>query len=194
VKRLTVVLCLAAALAAGCGHSAAPRFEDSELSNLVLLPSDLPKAFQQFDEGRQVRADAHPGPRASATRFGRQDGWKARYHRRGDATTKGPLVIESRADVFRDGGGARKDLDAYAQEADAADAVQSIDVPSLGDEARGSMLLQGNARTGLRYYTVAWRDGRITASVSASGFAAGLRLADVVALARKQEARTREAG
>src|SRR3954462_57093 len=99
----------------GCGSSEGSRLSEGDLAKLVLQTGDLP-GFDQFDEGRQVASDAHPGPRFDPTRFGRQDGWKARYHRGGGPQTRGPLVVESRVDVFGDSGGAERDLDAYGKE------------------------------------------------------------------------------
>ena len=78
----------------------------TDLPNVVLQPADLAGSFEQFDEGRQASADQPEGARADATRFGRIDGWKSRYRRRGGVEIRGPLVIESRADLFKSSGGA----------------------------------------------------------------------------------------
>jgi hypothetical protein len=175
----------------GCGSADQRRLSESELANLVLQSGDLP-GFDQFDQGRQVRSDAHPGPRSDPTRFDRQDGWKARYRRGGGPDTRGPLVVESRVDAFAQVAGAERDLDAYGEEFDAT--AESLDgrvleVDSIGDEARALVLIPVAGGSGAaRTYAVAWRDGRFTASVTANGLA-GLRLSDVLELARKQEER-----
>jgi hypothetical protein len=174
----------------GCGSADQRRLSESELANLVLQSGDLP-GFDQFDEGRQVRSDAHPGPRSDPTRFDRQDGWKARYRRGGGPDTRGPLVVESRVDAFAQVDGAERDLKAYDEEFDATAASQHgqvLVIDSIGDEARALVLVQGPAASGARTYAVAWRDGRITASVTTNGLAR-LRLPDALALARKQEER-----
>jgi len=85
-------------LLASCGHGGGgASIEKSELPTLVLQPSDLPKAFSQFDEGRQVRIDAHPGPRGDPARFGRVDGWKARYRWGGARTAPEPPQTRPRS-------------------------------------------------------------------------------------------------
>jgi hypothetical protein len=157
-----------------------------ELNRLVLQPEDLPRIFVRFDEGPQVSADQPTGRRADAARFGRSDGWKARYRRPGSARTAGPLVIESRLDLFDSASGAEDDLEAARADLRAeGSGWEPIDEPGLGDESFAATLAQGD----LRYYLVFWREDNATATLNASGFKAGLPLADVLALARKQQER-----
>jgi len=185
---------VATGLPAGCGSGAkqADRLPVRTLRALVLLPRDAP-GFSSFDSGPQVGVDAHRGPRHATNRFGRQDGWKARY-RRDDATAKkGPLVVESRADVFSDDGGAGKDIAAYASEwketaRSAGASTVSYPHVHLGNEARALDLLQGSRTAGQRLIVVAWRRGRVTASVSVSGYPS-LQVEDALTLARKQDRR-----
>ena len=102
---------LAAALAlAGCaGDSDEPSgIPESALPSTVLQLDDLPAPFSQFDEGRQSRAEPTSRFRSDPIRFQRLGGWKARYRRPGSTTTAGPLVIESRADLFTDDEGAHR--------------------------------------------------------------------------------------
>jgi hypothetical protein len=153
----------------------------SELASAVLQPADLP-GFSQFAEGAQVRSDAHPGPRNDPARFGRSAGWIARY-RRSDGSTKGPLVVESRTDLFDSADGAGKDLDAYAREYAGQSGAEEIDAPALGDGARAFRF--GSASD--HFVLVAWREANATASVLADGIA--LKAADAERLARKQAKR-----
>ena len=181
-------LLLVTALLAGCGQgSAGPKLKEAQLRTLVLQPKDLPRGLEEFDFGRQLTTDAHPGPRRDQTRFGRQDGWKARYRRGGKDAT----VIESRVDVFAHVGGAKQDLDAYSAEFENSKAAgwKPLTVAAIGDGSRGATLLQRAPGGGLRYFTIAWRDGRLTASVTIAGFARSMRLDEALALARKQERR-----
>ena len=185
-----MIALLAALVLPGCGHDGAtiPR---ERLSRLVLQPTDLPRGFSSFDEGKQVRADAHPGPREDPKRFGRVDGWKARYRWVGDRSARRPLVVESRADLFEDDGGAGEDLDAYREELESPPAgsglrVTSFEPPKLGDgDAVGFRARQGQ----LLFVTIAWRRANATASVRADGFAGRMKVADAVALARRQARR-----
>jgi hypothetical protein len=175
------------ALAAGCGSSGS-RVSVQQLPKLVLQPSDVPAAFERFDEGAQVNLDRVPGPRYDTTRFGREGGWKARYRRAGSAQTEGPLVVESRADVFGKASGADDDLAAYRDQFAHAVGARIIAAPKLGDSAVAMTQLQAGS-PGVRYYSIAWRDTNATGSIVASGFEGKLTLADAAALARKQEHR-----
>lgn len=172
---------------AGCGSSADP-VPKAKLGALVLHQGDVAAAFQPFDEGAQVGIDAVAGPRHDPARFGREGGWKARYHRSGTAATSGPLVIESRADLFADAGGAKDDLDAYRRQFEQTPAARVVPVETVGAAAVASTQLQAGS-PGVRYYTVAWRDRNVTASVTVNGFEGKLALADALALARRQERR-----
>jgi hypothetical protein len=189
VRRLLILLLLALAAVSGCmgdGDSAA--IDKADLKQLVLQPGDLPRAFIRFDEGRQTRTDQPGGTLADVERFGRQDGWKARYRRPGSPATKGPLVVESKVDVFDDSGGANKELEA---ERDAI--VEGLHVtdpaPKLGDESFLATGTQGSGQFKVRFYLVAWRHANAMASVLANGFEPKLTREQVVALARKQQSR-----
>jgi hypothetical protein len=174
-------------LLAACGGGGDDVVTAKQLPKLVLQPHDLRGPFTAFDVGRQVRLDQVAGPRADPSRFGREGGWKARYNRPGSAATRGPLVVESRADVFEDAAGAAKDLAAYrAQFRAQAGGAGPLRVTRLGQAATAAVQDRAG-RPAARFVSVAWRDGNVTASVVANGFAPGLRMSDVVALARAQE-------
>jgi hypothetical protein len=189
VRRAVIVLIV---LVAGCsfGGEEGGRVELGELSTLVLQPDDLPPVFDRFDEGRQVMADSPGGSRAEPTRFGRRDGWKSRYRRTGTPRTEGPLVVESRADLFDSSGGAKDDLEAARQDLEEGELEwQPIGEPGLGDESFAATLVQGGGTSGVRFYQVFWREANVTASLSLNGFEGRLALAEALELARKQERR-----
>jgi hypothetical protein len=187
------VLFLAILGLSGCsltGDDGAPSIEAAELKKLVLQPDDLPSSFTRFDEGRQIAADLPEGARADPARFGRRDGWKARYRRAGTVQTTGPLVIESKADVFDSGEGAGDDFEAARAETDESEPEwQPIGEPGLGDESFAATLLQGPESSGVRFYQVVWREDNAVASLNLNGFARGLALEDALELARAQEKR-----
>jgi hypothetical protein len=174
-------------LAAGCaGGGGSDTIAKKELSKLVVAKGDVPKGFEQFYAGRQVGLDNQGTVRADPNRYGREGGWITRYHRGGSPTTRGPLVIESRADLFKDAGGAKKDLAAYRVQFEHAPGASSVAVPKLGDESIAMTIRQPGSL--VRTYAIAWRSRNATGSVTVNGFA-GLRLDDALALARKQERR-----
>lgn len=173
---------------AGCsfGGDDNASVELAELRGTVLQPADLPPAFIRFDEGRQVMADNPGGSRADPERFGRRDGWKARYRRPGTQQTPGPLVIESRVDLFDSSGGADDDLEAARGDLEEGELEwQPIDEPGLGDESFAATLLDG----AVRHYRVYWRQDNVMAFLNVNGFEGRLALEEVLELARKQEAR-----
>jgi hypothetical protein len=173
-----VVLVLAA-----CGGSS-DTISATSAPKLVLQRDALGAEWSQFDAGKQVMADRPPGPRFDTTRFGRIGGWKSRFKRSGASATEGPLVVESRLDLFKDAKGAGHDYIAYlAQYA----TWVAKPVGDLGGEARSFTSTTGSGQFKVRYYTVAWRERNATASVSANGFDGKIELDDVLRLARAQE-------
>lgn len=185
-----IAIIVAALALAGCaGDSDEPSgIPVSALPTIVLQLADLPAVFTQFDEGRQALSETTGAFRRNSGRFGRLGGWKARFRRSGTQTTPGPLVIESRADVFRDEEGAARDLGAYRKELDQA--VQTTEgrlltLPALGSESVGMTFREDR----VRFFRIAWRHANATALLFVNGFDKRLDLADVLALARKQQRR-----
>jgi hypothetical protein len=182
--RLLLVLVVLAGCSLGGGDGTT--LEVGDLSALVLQPEDVPREFVRFDEGRQVLADNPGGRRADRQRFGRQDGWKARYRRGGPRA----LVIESKVDLFDSTGGAQDDLGAARADLDDAELDwKPIEEPGLGDESFAATFVQGGGTSRVRFYQVFWRDDNATASLNVNGFEGQLTLEDVLELARKQERR-----
>jgi hypothetical protein len=187
---LLVPLAVAACFLVSCGGG--ETIKADELKSLVLQPADVSAVFVRFDEGRQLSADMPGGARSEAGRFGREDGWKARYRRRASPSTRGPIVIESRADAFDSAGGAEKELETYRREfagpAEAA-AGRLVRAPRLGTEAFAATFQQGSGRFGVSFFVVAWRVANVTASVLVEGFSGKVSLADALSLAQKQQRR-----
>jgi hypothetical protein len=185
---LALPFVLSACSLGGGGGSAS--IEADQLKELVLQSRDLPPTFIRFDEGRQAQADQPVGSRGDLGRFGREDGWKARFRRPGTLRTAGPLVVESRADLFNSAEGASDDLRAQAADLGAeALSWRRLESPALADEAIALTLRQTGAGRGVRFYLVAWREDNVTASVLASGFEGKFTLEHTLDLARKQQLR-----
>jgi hypothetical protein len=172
-----------------CMSDSSSRMSRDELARLVLQQGDLPAVFELFDEGRQLRADLPMGARADPTRFGRVEGWKARYRRSGTPQTSGPLVVESRVDLFDSSEGADDDLEAYKLDQEEAEGTRLLKVPKLGDEAFVVTLTQPGASSRVRFYLVAWREDDVAASLFVNGFDGKLTLEHALELARKQQRR-----
>ena len=167
----------------GCSGDA-QSVAEVDLADVVLQPADLPGSFERFDEGRQARADQPEGERVDATRFGRLGGWKSRFRRRGGAELRGPLVIESRADIFESAGGAEDELDAIADE----HSVEPGD-RGVGDEALVVSARQAGFPRPLRTFVVYWRSANVVGAVTTNGFQGRLSEKDALRLARRQQER-----
>ena len=183
----SLLLILLVSIVVGCTGEDEQLLVEGALPRLVLQPEDLSGPWSRFDEGRQLRADSLTGERADPGRFERQDGWKARYRRSGSPATEGPLVVESRADVFAAVSGAEQDFDAAVEELEGGAAPsQPVETVELGDEAHS--LQSGGGEPGrFTSVTIVWREQNIVAALTANGFSGKLMRADVVALARKQQ-------
>lgn len=155
----------------------------------MLTQKQLPPGFAPFYVGKQLRADQTPR-RSDPARSGREGGWIARFHRGGSPKTKGPLVLASRVDLFKGASGAKDDLALY--EADFSNGPgKPVDVNGLGEAAVGTTTVRAGALA-VRSYAIAWRRWNATAEIEANGFGNRLTLADVLALARKQDALLRQ--
>lgn len=184
--RASAALVAATAVLAGCMGDDEPVVTVGEGPRLVLQPADLPRLWMRFDVGRQVLADAPAGSRSDSARFGRQGGWKARFRRAGSSTTTGPLVIESRADVFESADGASADLAAIEDDLEQRLAgAERLDDPDLGDEAIAATTINGT----VRHYLVAWRERNVSAWILLNGFRRGLQWEDALEVSRKQQER-----
>ena len=174
----------------GCGSGSKEKtIPASKLSKLVLRQNDLPPVFSAFYLGKELGSDVG-SLRRDPGRFGRRGGWTARYRRAGSPQTKGPLVIASRADLFADPGGAKKDLDLLARSLRGLPRTKAL-LPRLGDDAFGIEQRQGSGRLTVVSYSFVWRRANATAAIDANGFVGKFTLGDALALARKQDARLR---
>lgn len=186
---LAVVLALCAT---GCfggdGGDEGPSVSVQNGEALVLQQEDVGSEFTLFDRGEQRRVDFSP-PRDDPNRFGRQGGWKARFSRTGTRKTEGALVVASLADLFDSADDAGEDFELYKASLDQFTAAggRAVPVSDLGDEAYAVRFSQGIEPNVIHHYAIAWRDGAVTASVTANGFR--LTWPQALALARAQQDR-----
>jgi hypothetical protein len=173
-------------LAAGCMRDDEGAIEAAVLPQLVLQQADVGEEFVQFDVGKLGRADLQPGPRGDADRFGRVDGWKARFRRSDPTDRDGVLVVQSLADLFASAGGAEEDLAAYEQEFEQDRPPGSgLSFEPVGEETRAVLFEVNN----VFFCTVAWRFENVTASVLTQAFDRGTAVDEAFKLARKQQRR-----
>jgi hypothetical protein len=188
--RTALALVIAALVAAGCsgddgGGESTLLIPKEQLARLVLQPRDVGRRYVPFDVGRQLFAD---NPEAvDPKRFGRIDGWKARYRLPPSAGTRGPLVIESRADLFETSDGASEELERLREEV--GEQGDPIDAPPKLGEDRLAVGPGAATRGGLAIFTVVWRDANATARLTVQGIGGRVTASQAFALARKQQLR-----
>ena len=193
----TIVLALLLVTAlSGCFGGGEAAISEPAVPGIVLQPEDLGAGFSRFDEGPLASADTPPGERGDAERFGRRGGWKSRYRRLGSPTAAGPLVVESRVDLFGGAGGAGQEFDAHADELEVqvtrVVAERLVELEDVGDEAVAAV--PGASESGSAvFFTVVWRYENVVASVVANGVSGKLGLRDVLALVRDQQRRVERA-
>ena len=154
---------------AGCDFGGDGKtIEEARADELVLQRSDVPPglrpAYVRTVSGRPV----------STVRFAR---------------TGTALSIESSVNVLDSRDAAEERLDAERDALDRKPDWLPIDEPGLGDESFAATVRQA----GLRRYEVFWREHNAAASLKVEDFEGRMALADVLALARKQEQRITDA-
>lgn len=180
-----VAVVAATALVAGCGSDDPP--EPLRLRALVLQDSDLPGAFEAFATGPALRPEGGAARRDDRTPFGRRGGWSTSFRRPGSAATAGPLVVVSRVDEFGDAKGAERALTGVRRDLERLG--RTLARPRIGGDAVAVVQTRRAGVAPARFFTIAWRDERLTASLRVSGFARGLDAEQALALARVQDDR-----
>jgi hypothetical protein len=177
-------------LLAGCfGGGDEMPLQPADLAAMVLQLDDLTSEWQEFDRGSQARSDAFLGKPVDGRRFGRLGGWKARYRRPGPETPPGPLVIESKADLFESSAGALDELERIELLVRQSFPTAGIrEEAGVGERALAATFVQRSGQFTTRFAVVAWRAENATATLFLTGVK-GLSIADAVELARKQQLR-----
>ena len=161
--------------------------QPNELPSLVLHLQDLGAGWVDFGSGPpDGRADEFPGIGTDPRPTNHRGAWVARYRWVGGGRRPPILIVESRVDLFEDAADAERRLQAAERELRATDVAA---IPNVGEETTMGSVTQQSLSGLIRFYTLIWRQGNLTASVVVQGFDRTLRLADAVNLARKQERR-----
>jgi hypothetical protein len=166
VKRAALGL---VALVAGCGLGGDEKtIDEARLDELVLQRDDVSADL------RAVWARNLGGRPITTVRYGRAGA---------------PLSIESSAHVLTSREAAAERLEAERDALDRKPDWDPIDEPGLGQESFAATVGQA----GIRRFEVFWREHNAAASLKVEAFEGRLPLADVLALARKQERRISDA-
>ena len=158
------------ALLAGCSVTGDEKaIDEADLEAVVLQQGDLAPGYRQTF----VRTLGQPAPK------------RVRYERARSAGEPGPDVVDSMVQAFDSSSTADGHLEAVRNVVRERPGWQPIDEPGLGDESFAATVVERDVRR----YEIVWREHNASASLQVKGSEGGLPLADVLALARKQERR-----
>jgi len=181
---LIVLLSTATVASAGTRRTTDPKA-------MVLQRSDLPSGFGrvlgQYITNGELAATTAPGK--NFRKLGRISGYYIAYS---TTAPSGLTVVESFASVYDHKSGAHDSLEeSVAQTTGSGQKLVTARsaLASLGSDARLLHLRTNQNGTKLDYYTVAWRDNRVFAEVRGAGRSGTIAPEDVIALAKKQDAR-----
>ncbi|HZQ04098.1 MAG TPA: hypothetical protein VFA88_08760 [Gaiellaceae bacterium] len=179
---MSVLVLAAAASGASAQHSI-------DTKAMVLQRSDLPSNFGTV-LGRYITNSqlAATSPGKNFRKLGRVSGYYIAYS---TIALRGLTVVESFASLYAHDSGARDSLEeSIAQTTSGGQQIvpARAALASLGTDARLLHLKMSQGGTSFDYYTVAWRDNRVFAEVRGAGRAGTIAPADVIALAKKQDA------
>jgi hypothetical protein len=158
---------------------------------MVLQLADLPGGFGR-DEGVYVtnaQLDKLSDLNKDYRKLGRLGGYRVTYRRIG---ITGVLGVDAFASLYRSSSGAHDSLTQSLAGAaqDGGPTFRWIALkPPLGSEMRVYLVTERQSGMRVDFYTVAWRHGRVFAEVIGGGVSGRITLAEVVALAKKQDAR-----
>ena len=150
------------------------RIDGADLEELVLQQGDLAAGYRRTFVGSLGR---RPAPE------------RVRYVSTTSAGAPGPDVVDSMVQAFDSSGTADGHLDAMRDAVRQRRGWQPIDEPGLGDESFAATAVERDVRR----YEIVWREHNASASLRVKGSEGSLPLADVLALARKQERRISDA-
>jgi hypothetical protein len=158
---------------------------------MVLQLTDLPLGFG-LDQGAYVsnaELTKHGDSTKDYGKLGRVTGYNVSYRRPG---LTGVLGVNAFASIYRSTSGAHDSflLTVAGAQRNGGPSFRWLPIAApLGSETRAYLVTTTQSGTKVVFYTVAWRHGRIFAEVVGGGVSGNIRPAQVLALARKQDAR-----
>jgi hypothetical protein len=185
-------VCLLAALAAlaSLGLPAASVATVGRAATMVVQLRDLPRGFALESSGVVTNAaltrDSHT---KDFRQLGRLTGYDATYTA---LAVSGLTEVDAFASIYKTNAGAHQSLlltVAHAQIADGATVEPSVAAAMPGNEALVYLTTSKNGGMKVHNYTVAWRRGAVFAEVIGGGRAGTVNPTEVLALAKRQDAR-----
>lgn len=191
-RQLSFVATLAVltSLAVPAGAASARRAQaDGGAKAMVLSLSDLPPGFD-LDDGHYVsnaELNGKSSTRKDYRKLGRITGYNASYT---TIAIAGLTAVVAFASIYKTGAGAHDSMIltlAQARQQDGSTVQRLTEPGSLGSDVLVYLLKKSGSR--VARYTVAWRHGSVFAEVIGGGISGTVDVADVVALAKKQDSR-----
>jgi hypothetical protein len=187
--RRVVLTVLTLALAGGYFAATALPSSKPDTKVMVLQLRDLPTGFG-LEKGHYVsnaEANRQATTKKDYARLGRITGYDAEYTKRGIA---GLIQVDSTASLYKTARGARDSIRVSFRAADRGGDFKRLSVGApIGNESRLYLSTDKDNGVNVDIYSVVWRSGPVYAAVVAGGLAGTVDAVDVVALARKQQAR-----
>ena len=194
-RRYASGVCALVAILAICGVAlGAGRPE-----KLVLTVTDLPTGFHQTRSA--VYSNASARGETGKLSPGRVTGWRAEYAR--NDRISGLLSVSSQVDVYSTAGAANaflnvendiRNLRRFAKLAGSVTvSIRRQSVDRLGSESRLFLVHAAQGQYAVDVYVLSWRFAETDAYVAGLGIAGTFQSSQIVALAKKQQARIRRA-
>lgn len=185
----------------GVAQAASASPDPGDPSRMVLQLGDLPPGFTVAS--RRSRPNATVAretgvPLATLVGWGRIGGFQAEYGRSVDpgSPPRGPATVSAAVSTYRTAKGLATAYRASAARIAAARTPRYVSRPlpaRLGDAAQLWETRFAQDGIGVVLYTVVWRTAGTLSNIAVAGVAGRLTVADVLAIARKQDARVRAA-
>ncbi len=186
VPALTTIAALASLALAGVAAAG-----DLRPVTLVLQLRDVPRGFV-LQEGRVVtnaELTQNPSNTKNYRKLGRLTGYDVSYSA---LAISGMTELDAFASIYRTTSGAHDSLRLVLAQAQTQDGVHIEPLPAVGMPGNEALAYRTTATNGnmkVDYYTVAWRRGSVFSEVIGGGRAGTIDWADVLPLAKKQDAR-----
>ncbi|MDP8956118.1 MAG: hypothetical protein M3N24_04060 [Actinomycetota bacterium] len=180
--KIAIALLLICAVASACTGSTL--ISSERASSLVLQPGDVPPGLARFDfgpenpQGRPFAGNREAGLRAASV---------ARYRQVDPSDTEGPVVVESRAEVFAGKDEASAQLERKISAA--APRGRPVSVPKIGDQTVARTFTQRATPVDARFFVIVWQHVNAVGLITVQGFDGNVQLRDAVSLALAQQRR-----
>lgn len=188
MRAVSLLLAALGVLVLAAGAASSPAGTDPK--TMVLQPADLSAGFKQTRRRYVSNAVANreSAVKKDLAKLGRLRGYEAIYEKE---EIDGIFNLISRAAKYKTAAGAHESMAASIQGAEASrePPFRRLTVGKIGNEARLYKATLTEDGFKFHLFSIIWRSDTVYAALIATGLAGEVKPGDVVALARKQQAR-----